>query len=64
MLVTNAITFLPKVDEILVLKDGEVVEQGSYEELLAQEGAFAEFLQTYLQEVEADDSESSCFSSE
>ena len=56
--VTNAITFLPKVDEIIVLKDGEIAERGSYEELLTQEGAFAEFLQTYLQEAEEDDSES------
>ena len=58
--VTNAITFLPRVDEIIVLKDGEIAERGSYEELLTQEGAFAEFLQTYLQEAEDSDSESTC----
>ena len=58
MLVTNAITFLPKVDEIVVLRDGEIVEMGSYEELLGHEGAFAEFLQTYLQEAEEEDSDS------
>ena len=54
---TNAIKFLPKVDDIIVLKDGEIVEMGSYEELLGHEGAFAEFLQNYLQEAEEEDSE-------
>lgn len=29
-LVTHGISFLPTVDEIIVMKDGEVTEQGSY----------------------------------
>jgi ATP-binding cassette subfamily C (CFTR/MRP) protein 1 len=49
-LVTHALSNLPKVDEILVIKNGEISESGSYKELLAQKGAFSEFLIQYLQE--------------
>ena len=45
------------VDSILVLKDGVISEQGSYEELLSQNGLFAEFLQQYLQQDDADSDE-------
>ena len=59
MFVTNAITFLPKVDKIVVLKEGEVSEIGTYDELLSKNGAFAEVLQHYLAEMQDDeDSES------
>lgn len=35
------------MDSILVMCDGEISEMGSYQELLKQDGAFAEFLRTY-----------------
>ena len=35
------------MDTILVMSDGEISEMGSYQELLKQDGAFAEFLRTY-----------------
>lgn len=35
------------MDTILVMTDGEISEMGSYQELLKQDGAFAEFLRTY-----------------
>lgn len=35
------------MDTILVMSDGEISEMGSYQELLEQDGAFAEFLRTY-----------------
>lgn len=35
------------MDTILVMTDGEISEMGSYQELLEQDGAFAEFLRTY-----------------
>uniref|UniRef100_A0A8C0BW11 Multidrug resistance-associated protein 1 n=1 Tax=Buteo japonicus TaxID=224669 RepID=A0A8C0BW11_9AVES len=47
VLVTHAINYLPQMDSILVMCDGEISEMGSYQELLKQDGAFAEFLRTY-----------------
>uniref|UniRef100_A0A8C9EWX5 Multidrug resistance-associated protein 1 n=1 Tax=Pavo cristatus TaxID=9049 RepID=A0A8C9EWX5_PAVCR len=47
VLVTHAVNYLPQMDTILVMTDGEISEMGSYQELLKQDGAFAEFLRTY-----------------
>jgi ATP-binding cassette subfamily C (CFTR/MRP) protein 1 len=55
VLVTHGITYLPNVDMIVVLKDGEVTEMGTYKQLLEKKGAFAEFLVHHLQEVGVDD---------
>ena len=64
VLSTHGITYLPHVDRIVVMKDGKVSEIGTYKELLANDGAFAEFLRTYLNESgndsEEDDEESKC----
>lgn len=48
LLVTHGITYLPKVDRIIVLKDGKISEEGTYKELLAMKGAFADFLVQHL----------------
>ncbi|XP_034717200.1 canalicular multispecific organic anion transporter 2 isoform X1 [Etheostoma cragini] len=50
ILVTHGISFLPQVDNIIVMVDGRVSEMGSYQELLKQNGAFAEFLRNYAVE--------------
>ncbi|XP_063047595.1 canalicular multispecific organic anion transporter 1 isoform X2 [Engraulis encrasicolus] len=50
ILVTHGVSFLPHVDEIVVLSDGRVSEVGSYESLKASGGAFSEFLNTYAKE--------------
>ena len=42
VVVTNAVNFLAQVDEILVVKDGEIAERGTYQELLNQQGPFAQ----------------------
>lgn len=57
VLVTHGISFLPQVDNIMVMVDGNVSEMGSYQELLNQNGAFAEFLRNYALEdiVEEDE---------
>ncbi|XP_071638104.1 multidrug resistance-associated protein 1 isoform X1 [Temnothorax longispinosus] len=55
VLVTHSITYLPEVDNIIVLKDGEITESGTYKQLLEKKGAFAEFLVQHLQEVHVDD---------
>uniref|UniRef100_A0A672JYL5 Canalicular multispecific organic anion transporter 1-like n=2 Tax=Sinocyclocheilus grahami TaxID=75366 RepID=A0A672JYL5_SINGR len=47
ILVTHGISFLPYVDEIIVLVNGVVSEVGSYDGLRASKGAFSEFLETY-----------------
>uniref|UniRef100_A0A0P6J763 Canalicular multispecific organic anion transporter 1 n=1 Tax=Heterocephalus glaber TaxID=10181 RepID=A0A0P6J763_HETGA len=47
LLVTHSIHFLPQVDEIVVLKNGTVIEKGSYSALLAKKGVFAKNLKTF-----------------
>ncbi|XP_076459189.1 multidrug resistance-associated protein 1-like [Babylonia areolata] len=48
ILVTHGIGFLSKVDKIVVLKEGQVSEVGSFTQLMDHNGAFAEFLRNYL----------------
>ncbi|XP_036428801.1 canalicular multispecific organic anion transporter 2 isoform X2 [Colossoma macropomum] len=56
ILVTHGISFLPQVDNIMVLVDGMVSEMGSYQDLLKQNGAFADFLRNYsLEDIVEDD---------
>uniref|UniRef100_A0A665WVS5 ATP-binding cassette, sub-family C (CFTR/MRP), member 3 n=1 Tax=Echeneis naucrates TaxID=173247 RepID=A0A665WVS5_ECHNA len=57
VLVTHGISFLPQVDNIMVMVEGRVSEMGSYQELLNQNGSFAEFLRNYALEdiVEEDE---------
>ncbi|CAL8283935.1 unnamed protein product [Arctogadus glacialis] len=50
VLVTHGVSFLPYVDEIVVLVEGAVSEVGSYQSLRATKGAFSEFLDTYAKE--------------
>ena len=38
-----------------MMDDGRVSEVGSYEQLMAHDGAFAQFLRTYLINTESDD---------
>lgn len=51
VLVTHGITYLPLVDNIIVLKSGAISESGNYEELMNRKGAFADFLIAHLQEI-------------
>ncbi len=45
----------------MVLTDGRISEQGTYKDLMSHNGAFAELIATYLNEVEefSDDEEES-----
>ncbi|XP_063171212.1 ATP-binding cassette sub-family C member 6 isoform X2 [Candoia aspera] len=45
ILVTSTIHVLPKVDNVIVIENGEVSEMGSWQELV-QKGAFADFLRS------------------
>lgn len=51
VLVTHSITFLPQVDNIYVMRNGEISESGSYKELLAKKGDFADFLMEHITEA-------------
>ena len=44
---THGIGFLPQCDVIVVMADGQITEIGSYTELIDNDRAFAQFLQTY-----------------
>ncbi|KAM8945709.1 ATP-binding cassette sub-family C member 3 [Pelodytes ibericus] len=57
LLVTHGISFLPQVDHIVVIVDGKVTEMGSYQDLLKQNGAFAEFLRNYAFEDAVEEEE-------
>ncbi|XP_063421679.1 multidrug resistance-associated protein 1-like [Mytilus trossulus] len=57
ILVTHGIQWLPMVDRVIVLVDGQISEMGTYEELLSHEGAFAQFLNAYFTEVKEEDEE-------
>ena len=49
VLVTHGISFLPQVDNIIVMKGGQIAEMGTYDQLLDNKGDFAEFLVEQLQ---------------
>ncbi|XP_026732665.1 multidrug resistance-associated protein 1-like isoform X2 [Trichoplusia ni] len=50
--VTHNVSYLAQTDLVVVLRDGEVSEAGSYQQLLEKKGAFAEFLLHYLTKAE------------
>ncbi|XP_064490303.1 multidrug resistance-associated protein 1-like isoform X2 [Ornithodoros turicata] len=56
LLVTHGISYLPQMDLIVVLKDGQVQEQGTYQELMSRKGgALAEVLVQFLSEEANED---------
>lgn len=59
LLVTHQLHFLPRVDRILVIKQGTIVEQGTYEELVDQGQDFARILRDFgaKKEEEKDEAE-------
>lgn len=59
VLVTHGVHWLPMVDMIAVVTDGEISEYGSYDELMSHNGAFAELLSSYLEEKVTHDKDES-----
>jgi ABC-type multidrug transport system fused ATPase/permease subunit len=47
ILVTHQLHFLPQVDYILVMKNGIIAEQGTFEELTQAKGEFSTLMETY-----------------
>lgn len=41
---THGITFLPLVDSIVVMKNGEIAEAGTFKDLMEKNGEFSQFL--------------------
>lgn len=54
ILVTHKVSLLPKVDKIIVLKNGVIAEQGSYADLMKTKGDFAEFILQHIENEEFD----------
>lgn len=52
ILIAHRISTIKNADRILVLDDGEIVEQGTHSQLLALDGAYAEMYQNQLLEQE------------
>ncbi|XP_006833709.1 PREDICTED: canalicular multispecific organic anion transporter 2 [Chrysochloris asiatica] len=50
VLVTHGVSFLPQMDFIIVIADGQVSEAGSYTTLLQRNGSFADFIRNYAPE--------------
>ncbi|XP_031762816.2 multidrug resistance-associated protein 1 isoform X5 [Galleria mellonella] len=50
--VTHNVSYLAQTDLVIVLRDGEVSEAGTYQQLLEKKGAFAEFLLHHLSDAE------------
>lgn len=47
ILITNALQYLPKADQVVVLKDGSMQESGNYASLMAKRGTFYDLMQTH-----------------
>uniref|UniRef100_A0A8D2LSH2 Multidrug resistance-associated protein 1 n=1 Tax=Varanus komodoensis TaxID=61221 RepID=A0A8D2LSH2_VARKO len=60
ILVTHGVSYLPLMDTIIVMTEGKISEMGSYQELLKQDRAFAEFLRTYASAEQSVESEREC----
>ncbi|EYC24578.1 hypothetical protein Y032_0013g1981 [Ancylostoma ceylanicum] len=50
ILVTHGLHYLKFCDKVVVMKGGEINEMGTYQELIAKQGAFSEFLEEFLVE--------------
>ena len=49
MLVTHNLAFLDQTDQILLVSDGKITEKGSYQQLIQQNGEFAQLL-TFMEQ--------------
>ena len=52
ILISHRVSTVKEADEIVVMNRGEIVERGTHEELLANEGYYAELHQRQLLEEE------------
>lgn len=52
ILVTHDLSILSRVDQILVLEGGRIVESGKYEDLMQNKGDFSAFVEEHLKNME------------
>ena len=57
ILVTHALHFLPQVDYIYTIADGQIMERGTYAELMANDGVFSKFLKEFGSKQEEEEIE-------
>lgn len=56
VLATNSLFVLPYVDQVVLLKDGRIIESGTYKELMAKErGQFGDLMRQYFGNQKKDD---------
>ncbi|KAK6027593.1 ABC transporter, ATP-binding protein, partial [Ostertagia ostertagi] len=55
ILVTHRLSYIKFADEIIVLQDGRIIENGRYSELMRQRGAFYKFVEEYKSSSESDE---------
>ncbi|KAJ3100518.1 Multidrug resistance-associated protein 1 [Phlyctochytrium planicorne] len=55
VLITHQLHVLPDVDRIVVLKNGEVAEQGSFDELMATDGVLKEMMKDHKLDDKSDE---------
>ena len=55
ILVTHALHFLPQVDYIYTISDGQIMERGAYNELMANDGVFSTFVREFGSKQEDND---------
>ncbi len=51
IVIAHRLSTILKADEILVVKDGTIIEQGSHEKLLAQGGIYRELYETQFRKI-------------
>ena len=56
--VTNQVSYLPCVDQIIFIKDGTICESGNYSDLMDKKGLLYDFVQQGNQEIQHKDSKS------
>ncbi|GAB1603326.1 resistance-associated 1-like isoform X1, partial [Argonauta hians] len=55
ILVTHGIHWLPEVDNIIVMTNGQISEMGNYSQLVNHNGPFASFMQLYATQKESEE---------